>query len=345
MVILSVEPMVASSSVSNSCMFSKFSIQWLFCQAATNLGKCTVRQNDSASNAGKWISFDWNRFVARFAVILRPNTDSMASQFSELEAVLTAIEGKPTTANLRVFGHPYSVQASEVEALGKKIHATKDFAAEWKGLLAELKAGLKKPDSAIADAKLVVLYSYYVVAARKTAESGNFFPDEMMTWLGDEENEMPAENPTWFLIGTEDVGSEAARDLVNVLGLELVFLQSFLGEATNPEALEQAGIFLARLLHHESKWPDYFKWMQLKARTKSVLELFLLGGPDMPIIRGKGKSARISDELVGVYDILSKSMYQLPFFVRLKDYSTALKKHKGSLTPEVLAIQKELLAY
>lgn len=269
----------------------------------------------------------------------------MASTFPELESVLTAISGKPTTANLRVFGQPYTVHAPEVEALAKKLHASKDFAADWPELLAEVKNGLKKNDSTLADAKLIVLYSFYAVAARKTGDSGDHFPAEMMTWLGDEENEMPAENPTWFLIETEEIGSEAARDLVNVLGLELTFLQAFLGEASTSEALEQAGIFLARLLHHESKWPAYFSWMQLKPRTKSLMELFLLGGPDMAVIRGKGKAARMSNELIGVYDVLSKSMYQLPFFVKLKSYAEALKESQGFISPDVLRIQKELLDY
>lgn len=269
----------------------------------------------------------------------------MAATFSELTGVLTAIEGKPTTANLRVFGQPYLVHAPEVEALGKLLHASKNFAEDWSSLLSAVKEGLTANDSAIADAKLIVLYSFYVVAARKTGETGDYFPAEMMTWLGDEESEMPAENPTWFLIATEGIGSEAARDLINVLGLELVFLQSFIGESSNAEALEQAGIFLARLLHHASKWPDYFAWMQLKPRTQSLMELFLLGGPDMPIIRGKGKSARISDELLGVYEMLSKSMYQVPFFIQLKDYVDALQRNKGHMAPEVMKIQKGMLDY
>lgn len=269
----------------------------------------------------------------------------MASNFSELSAVLSAISGKPTTVNIRVFGNPYLVHHQEVEAFAKRLAEIKDFPGEWKQIRKELAANLKANDDSLADAKLVVLYSAYIVAARKTGETGDYFPDEMMAWLGEEPEEMPTENPTWFLIETEEIGSEAVRDLVNVLGLELTFLQALIGESTDAEALEQAGIFLARLLHHESKWPDYFKWMQLKARTQNVMELFLLGGPDLPIVKGKGKNARISDEFVGIYDVLSKSMYQVPFFVKLKSYAQALKKSKGVLSPEVQAIQKQLLEF
>lgn len=262
---------------------------------------------------------------------------TMTNRILELQ---TRLKPNPKS-DFKVFGLPYDLISPSLLHFQEILDASEDFGKDWKRLQFELSAGLDDKESIEADLRLILLYNKYVLMARAVEEMEDL-PEHMIQWLGTEENGLLAENPTWFLVETKGIGSESAVDLINVLGFELNFVQTMLGEGENKEVLAQAGVFLARLLHLKSKWPAEYNWAGMEARTRSMKDFFLYGSEEFEIFEGKGRKSSLKPEYLEVYQELSRSMYQLPFFLLLKDYAEAMQKSKGFVTKEIEGILRQL---
>jgi hypothetical protein len=265
----------------------------------------------------------------------------MASSLSELNALLTPSVGSPQA--IKVLGAAYHTDVPGLQAFADTLAASEEFAEDWNDLKASLDSKLPGPTSALADARLLMLFSHYLVTVRATAESGELLPQPMMTWIGKGAGRIPAENTVWFLLETEGIGSEAARDVINVVGGETTFLGYFFGKTLDAELLEQGGVYLAMLLHLRHKWPDYYAWMPMNARMNNMRALFLMGSDELEVTGRSGKHETVHKDLIDVYDILSKTMYQVSFFVLLQSYVAELRSSKGVLSPAAQKIRSKLL--
>jgi hypothetical protein len=266
----------------------------------------------------------------------------MAVTLAELHALLTP--ATPEEATVRVLGVPFVTPDPQVAAFVAQLAQSEDLVEDWSDLLAKMVVGINDLRSPQADARLLALFSHYLVTVRATAETGELLPPTMMTWLGKGPSRIPAENTTWFLLETEHVGSEAARDMINVIGGETTFMGHFFTAKADDEVLEQTGIFLAMLCHLRQKWPVYYEWMGMGNRLYQIKHLFLYGSNELALTKHKGDKKVIAEDFIDVYVLLSKTMYQTTFFLRLRDYATALKKSKGVITPDVQAIRDDLMA-
>jgi hypothetical protein len=131
--------------------------------------------------------------------------------------------------------------------------------------------------------------------------------------------------------------------VINVLGGEVTFTDHLLSNEPPEELLEHTGIFLAMLFHLREKWPAYFEWMPMQQRLVKMVDLFLYGDESLPIANIKRRTPYISMELLEVYDILSKTMYQVKFFVLLKQYAKQLLHDEGKLGSKAEKIREELV--
>lgn len=266
----------------------------------------------------------------------------MASTLKVLSSIMPAA-GK-SQGEVMVLGLPYLVTDP---LLGEFVNALKDsddFQEDWPLLKLALRKGLVDARGPLADARLLALFSHYLVAVRSSVQEGEPLPTWMFTWLGKGANRIPAENSVWFLLETEEIGSEAARDVINVLGGETTFLGHFFDDKSDEEVVEQAGIYLAMLLHLRQKWPDYYQWMQMEGRMHNMRELFLMGSEELQVsIKSSGKEIVILP-IIEVYRMLSITMYQTKFFLLLREYAAELRLHKGFLSDKAIAIRSAMLA-
>lgn len=265
----------------------------------------------------------------------------MASTIEELVSILSASE-KPE-ANVRLLGENYAAHSPQLLEFARRIHQSTSLLDDWREIKRELKEGSGNLMGAQADARLMLLYSSYSDFARSFAGIDSDLPFGKVAWIGKGARRIPVENSVWFLLETDGIGSEGVRDVLNVLGGEITFQDHLLSHVSDAELLEQAGIFLAMLFHLRLKWPAYFQWMPMQQRLRRMVDLFLFGDESLPITYLKRRTPYVPMELVEVYDILSKTMYQVDFFVKLKTYARQLLDDDGKLGVDAEKIRKELL--
>jgi hypothetical protein len=261
---------------------------------------------------------------------------------SSLEAVLKA--SPEAQGNLRILGQSFQSNEPKLLDFVLQLKQSEEFADDWPELLKAMKQGIEDPLGPMADARMMALFSHYLVTVRKIAESGELLPRNMMTWVGKGEDRFPAESTIWFLLETEGFGSEAVRDVVNVLGGETTFLTYFFSDASNEVLLEQAGYYLTMLLHLREKWSAYYDWMLMDPRMQQMRILFLEGSEALPILEKRGPKVIMPQVMLDVYDILSRTMYQFEFYLLLREYVAALKATKCLVTPQVNAIREKMFA-
>ncbi len=268
----------------------------------------------------------------------------MPSDIHELRAMLS--DSPVESGSVILLGARYQINLPALASFSDKLGAPTDFGLQWPELKHQLSLGLLSMTGVEADARMILLYSHYLAAVQSWELKNDHLPKNMVAWTGKGDSRRPVCDTVWFFLETEGIGSEAVRDVINVLGAEANFLHSK-GERQSPaDVLEQAGIYLAMLLHLRHKWPAYFEWMPMKGRLRQMTDLFLLGNEDLPIIRKNpgAKSEFIDDELVEMYYILSRTMYQLDFFLLLRDYADGLKENKGKMNLKTTRIREQLLA-
>jgi hypothetical protein len=259
-------------------------------------------------------------------------------------AILDAILNPSPSGKLLVLGKPYEALDPGLVSFVAEVGKGDDFEEDWPSLKAALVHGLADLRAPLADARLLVLFSHYLVAVRTTATTGEWLPPGMMSWIGKSSQRLPVENIVWFLLETQHVGSEAVRDVINVFDGANTFMEHYMVKKDEMEILEQAGIYLSILLHLRLKWPDYYTWMQLEERTYQMKSLLLLGNEEVQVVRRKAARDFVSKPVVDVYLLLSKTMYQTSFYILLRTYVQLLQANKGAMTLEIFGFREKLLA-
>lgn len=265
----------------------------------------------------------------------------MVTPIAQLRSILAP--SSDIGAPLRVLGAPYESTDPAVLAFAQALQASDEFAEDWPSLLTALQGDLPDQRGPLADAKLLLLFSHYLVTVRATAASDELLPATMMTWLGKGESRIPAENTVWFLRETAQVGSEAARDAIQVIGGETTFLSYFLSEESDAIVLEQAGTYLAMLLDLRQKWPDHYAWLPMHGRMHNIRELLLLGSDELPVVKTRGKLTIVPKDIAEVYHALTQTMHKSSFFTLLASYVAELSAHKGELTATASKIRTAML--
>lgn len=266
----------------------------------------------------------------------------MAISLALLENILSVSPQSNLHNSVKILGSDYLLHDQNLASFAELLHSSQNFNASWPNWMAQMKLDLEGKQSPILDAKFLLLFSHYYAAARALS-SAKSLPMGWVSWLGKGEDRISVENTVWFLLETEDFGSEAVRDIVNVIGGETTF-QSFLFPTNSAETvLEQAGIYLAMLFHLRQKWPAYYRWMPMKPRMLEMRKLFLFGDANLALSSGGKPFEYINYELVDVYRMLSKTMYKMPFFVLLEEYVKRLKATKGELSKEAREIRDKMM--
>ncbi len=267
---------------------------------------------------------------------------TMAPSYLELKAILSPpASGK---GNLKLLGMPYQGHDPLLIQFAASLAEADDFEESWPAFLAALAVDASDQAAALADAKLLLLYSHYLVTVRATAESGEYLSAAMMQWIGEGDERIPVENAQWFLAATQGHGSAGAHAAIQVISEEATFLRHFFTEQNDAAVIQAAGIYLGQLLDLRAQWPAHYQWLPMDGRMRNIRELFLLGSEELPLTTRAGKSEVVFREIVEVYDALQALVPPLPFWTMLQEYIEELRANKGHLTAAAQSLRVAMLA-